>query len=487
MAPRSPRARTWALLAGPALLALWGASACEGVYCELDSPTRARPSNWEELSHCAGHEPDYAEVFNFDLEANAYEDDDVHRFDITISAADHDLIDEDVEHLDAHRGDYPDLDGLPTPIYVPATVRYGGQVWTQVGFRRKGHASLLGTFHYGEKYSFVLDFDHYGDTHRSIENQRFFGFSRLSFSSAYLDCTRMRERLAGEVFRSEGIRQPRRAFAEVYLDWGEGAQYLGVFVMVEDPCDAMLRESPSAEIGNLYKPWGDAARWLGRDETGEDEIREYFDMCNEAAEGRAGAWQDVFDSIDALHDDPRNTEAWRTTLESHLDVESFLRTLAANRVMPNWDSYGCMSHNYFIYDDPETGRFEWFPWDLNEAIADRTGGDCDEPGSVMADEVGDDWPLIRFLLDDPVYRQDYIGYVRDVLDEGFGTDLDATIDQYHDLIAPYIVGPEGVEAWPYDPATECRDEDFDQTIDDLHAYVEARRAEVEAELAAEGD
>ena len=46
----------------------------------------------------------------------------------------------------------------------------------------------------------------------------------------------------------------------------------------------------------------------------------------------------------------------------------------------------------------------WVPWDFNLTFdASHIG----EPLSVTMDEVGSDWPLIRLLMDDPIYAERY--------------------------------------------------------------------------------
>ena len=66
-----------------------------------------------------------------------------------------------------------------------------------------------------------------------------------------------------------------------------------------------------------------------------------------------------------------NAEAWRAGLEAVFDVDGFLNWLAVNTVIQNWDTYGLMSHNYYLYNDPISGLLTWIPWDNNEAF--KTG------------------------------------------------------------------------------------------------------------------
>ena len=110
--------------------------------------------------------------------------------------------------------------------------------------------------------------------------------------------------------------------------------------------------------------------------------------------------------------------------------------------MQNWDTYGAMTHNYYLYGDPDdNGRLLWIPWDLNECLLSVRGGPAGSGGfpggSIHLDEVGNDWPVIRYLLDDPVYQALYYQELEALLDGAFAIDaLHTRIDELHALIAP---------------------------------------------------
>src|SRR3990172_1066835 len=189
----------------------------------------------------------------------------------------------------------------------------------------------------------------------------------------------------------------------------------------EDPSNRMLDTQFDDDSGNLYKPEGgpggldQAARWSTSDVTS---IERAFDKETNSA---AADWSDVIAAIGALHADRSDLAAWRSGLEAVFDVGAFLRCLAISTTMVNWDSYGAMSHNYYVYADPSSeGKLVWFPWDLNEAMLTPVPG-ATQMSAVMLEGVGADWPLIRFLLDDPTYRQVYRDELRAGIDGAFAT------------------------------------------------------------------
>ena len=176
-------------------------------------------------------------------------------------------------------------------------------------------------------------------------------------------------------------------------------------------------------------------------------------------------------------------------MEAVFDVPGFLRCLAVNQVMVNWDSYGRMDHNYYVYGDPANGgRLTWFPWDLNEAMLSRGPGSSSVSSSIMMDMVDDAWPMIRFLLDDEVYREIYKDEVRAVLDGAFATAaVHERMDRYHAMITPYVVGPEATEAAPYTQLD--RSSAFENALidsrDGLKNHVEDRHAEAWSQVDAD--
>jgi len=46
--------------------------------------------------------------------------------------------------------------------------------------------------------------------------------------------------------------------------------------------------------------------------------------------------------------------------------------VSKNNTMVNWDSYGVMAHNYYLYNDP-VRHLTWIPWDHNEALSGSPG------------------------------------------------------------------------------------------------------------------
>jgi hypothetical protein len=432
----------------------------EGL-CQNDAPGLQRPENWTRESHCKGEPADYERLFVADA---------VQRLDITISAADAQAMQDDLAQMFGPfgAGGMPMSNSEEDPIYVPVRMEYDGLLWEDVGMRYKGNSSLKFSWASGvPKLSFRLNFDKYADDTSETENMRFWGFREMTFASSYKDPSFLRDRISAEIFRDAGVPAAHSSYIELWVDQGAGPVYWGVYVMIEDVSDELI-QTQYDEGGNLYKPEGPGATWSDFD------AESFVKKTNEDA----GDWSDVEAAIDALHADRSDPASWRAGLEAVFDVPMFLRWLSINQTLHNWDTYGVAPHNYYVYANPQTGLLTWIPWDLNLTFFPGT---AKSPLSVMCDEAGDDWPLIRFLLDDEVYRANYITEldrtVHEVIDPA---DFEARVSAYHQLLEPYVEAEEA----PYtqlDSYQEFADSLYDGQ-NALVPYLAGRIAAVEAEL-----
>jgi len=351
-----------------------------------------------------------------------------------------------------------------TPVYVPSTVNFNGKTWWNVGIRYKGNSTLSGGWRSGVgKLPFRLNFDKFEEEHPEIEGQHFYGFSKLSLSSNSGDASYIRDHVASDTFLAAGVPAARTGFAAVYVDHGEGPEYFGLYTTAEDPQSSLLDSHFGNHDGALYEADGAGARWGTFDEAS-------FEAQSKAAEQ---GWESVQAAIAALNADRSDAAAWRAGLEARLDVDGFLQWLAINTVMVNWDSYGAMPHNYYLYADPTDGnRLHWITWDHNLSMSSGRGL------SLTLSEVTNTWPLIRYLMDDPVYRPKYEQYARESIQGPLAAaTMKERMQQAHELIAPWVAG-ENAERQGF---TYTSAQQFDTSLTGsagLFSFIEQREAAV---------
>ena len=252
--------------------------------------------------------------------------------------------------------------------YVPATLRYQGEEFAEVGLRYKGSiGSFVGcTEVFGfppsgaktcPKLSMKVKINH---TDNSL---RFNGLKKLQFHAMNSDDTQMREMLSYYLFRAMGIPAPRTVPMRLLIN-GEMA---GVFLLVEQ-IDGRFTRSRFGDggKGNLYKEvWpmhSNDARYLEALETNEDD----------------GPSVDKIQRFRQALDNATSTEELVAVSDSWIDREYIMNFLAVDRSIVNDDGsmhwycsgYGvgvesCNPHNFFWYEDTKTDRMWLVPWDTD--------------------------------------------------------------------------------------------------------------------------
>ncbi|WP_428653821.1 CotH kinase family protein [Runella sp.] len=318
------------------------------------------------------------------------------------------------------------------PNYVAVSMKFNGKEWYKVGFRLKGNSSLSSIWRAGiYKLPFRLKMDEFEDQYPEINDQRFYGFKEFSLSPAFKDNSLIREKVTADIFRMAGIPAAQTSFYKIYIDFGDGLKYCGVYTLLETIEDEMLKSQFGEKKGNVYKP----------ESTFQSFSQSQFEKKNNED---VADWSDAKAFITALNDPIRTTNAslWRENLEKIFNIDHFIKWLAVNTTMVNWDTYGAMAHNHYLYNH-SAKKLTWIPWDNNEALTSNARVQLSLAG------VAGSWPLIRYVADDAVYYAKYKTYVKEFNNTVFTTaKMNELFDKNTTLISPFVNGTEK-EQTPY--------------------------------------
>lgn len=422
-------------------------------------------TDWTEETHSKNVDPNFEEVFD---------DNQVKRLDFVVTEERWQSMLDDMTATYGEFGQRSNNNGLidsdENPIFVPADVYYQDTQWYRVGIRFKGNSSLQSSWQAGIlKLSFKLDFDEFEDDYPQIDNQRFYGFKKFSLKNNFDDESLLREKVASDVFKKAGLAVSNTGFYTLYVDHGNGPEYFGLYTLVEEIDDTLIETQFTSDDGNLYKPEDGGANFV----EGSFNEENFEKKTNEDDED----WSDIIALFDALHDDTATTApaTWRENLEAVFDVDGFLKYLAVNGIIQNWDTYGRMTHNYYLYNNPETSKLTWIPWDNNEALQDGKQG-----GALSLDFSNLDsssWPLISKLYADDVYKTRYNDYVLAVIGDSFNTNsMQAAYDSYSALIEPYATTE--ISGYSYLESSN----DFYNAVEQLNQHAQSRAEAVETYL-----
>ncbi len=253
---------------------------------------------------------------------------------------------------EVHRNNF----GMDLP-WATGSVTVGEETFAKVGIRFKGNGTI-GDAARTIKKSIKIDLDRAGGA------GRFGGSKTINLHCGVTDPSKCREALGYELYRAAGVAAPRTALAEVRLTvpGKYDKELLGVYTLVEEVDRPFLRDRFDADAGLLLKPEG---------------LREFED--------RGDNW-DSYKKAYAPKREPTKSEAARLVafaklvhraddatfgreIESYLDVDGYLRYLAATAFVVNSDSFFALGHNYYFYLHPKTNQLHFIPWDLDRAFS----------------------------------------------------------------------------------------------------------------------
>lgn len=330
--------------------------------------------------------------------------------------------------------DRPPRDGAPGRADLPAgpggfgdtdypwrtaTFECAGQTLTNVGVRFKGNSSF-NMSRASLKRPFKLDFD------RDSKGRTFRGHEELLLNNNVNDGTQFREALAYDAFRRAGVPAPRTAFAKVFLTInGERTnEFLGLYTLVEAVEGDFLQIHFGTRKGLLVKP----DRVRGLEYLGED-WNAYTKRYNPKTHVKPGDTRRFIGLTKFLAEDDDAT--FVRELPNQLDVDGFLRFIALNALLANYDSFLGTGHNYYFFQPRAGGKAAFIPWDLNEAFGGHPGAgprNAQAEFSVLRPQASPS-RLLERMLGNPEWAAAYRRELTTLLADTFNPDrLHATAE-----------------------------------------------------------
>jgi len=302
--------------------------------------------------------------------------------------------------------------------YVKCTIRFGDEVYEDVGLRFKGNSSSMVK---GLKKSFKFKFDKFE------KKQRFHGFKKLNFQNGFRDPSLLREKLAYDLFSEAGVPASRATFAKLYLtiDGHYDDEYIGLYTLVEQVDKVFLNDRFSDTSGNLFKYEG-MFGFVYKGDAKEAYEKEYEAKLSKKQRDYSvlirfiKMLNDGFDTPSALNPAPPE-ERFPEEIEKAFNVENFLSWLAVNTLLSSLDSYAGSGHNYYLYYNKDTGKFEFIPWDLNEAFGNhhRMASAQDMMELDIYEPYAKPKSFLERILRVPIFKERYIAKMKALLDGPF--------------------------------------------------------------------
>lgn len=233
-------------------------------------------------------------------------------------------------------------------VYTEADMTFDGVAYPSVGVKLKGNSSYNNP---SNKKSIKIDMNNY------VSGQKIDGLKKFNLNNGFKDPSFLREKLALDYLNDHGIAAPRCTYARVYLN----GTYWGLYTLVEEVNNNFCTQRFGGNDGNRFKgdPSGDL-RWYG---SAASNYYTHYELDNNST---ANDWSDLVRLIDKINNTSSND--FHDSLEAVLNTNTFVNHWAAYNLFVNLDSYIGSGHNYFIYHDTVSDKFEWIQWDVNESF-----------------------------------------------------------------------------------------------------------------------
>jgi hypothetical protein len=122
-------------------------------------------------------------------------------------------------------------------------------------------------------------------------------------------------------------------------------------------------------------------------------------------------------------------------LEKVFNVHDYLKIMAADMLLGNWDNYIFNKNNFYLYHNEKTGKLEYIPYDLDNTLGiDWVNVDWAQR-NLYTWTTSSNRPLFTRLLQIPAYRNEFSNNVNDLIATQFNaTAFQTTASQLQNLI-----------------------------------------------------
>lgn len=269
-----------------------------------------------------------------------------------------------------------------------------------VGFRFRGNTSR-----WSGKQSFKISFNTFE------KGREYQGVEKMNLNGEHNDPSISRARIYWEILRRADIAGPRANHARLFIN----GKYHGLYLNVEHIDEEFTKAYYGSESGNLYKClFGANLTYKGTNpdlyKYTVNGTRIYDLKTNKEVDD----YSDLAKFINVLNNTP--LAQLPCELEKVFNVQEYLKIAAVDVLTGNWDGYIYNNNNYYLYNNPRTGLFEYIPYDVDNTFGiDWSNYDWSTRNVYNWSDIKDSRPLFTRLMQVPEYKAQYTYYLRQII------------------------------------------------------------------------
>ncbi|MEM6965653.1 MAG: CotH kinase family protein, partial [Bacteroidota bacterium] len=292
-----------------------------------------------------------------------------------------------------------------------------------VGLRLRGHASR-----YVNKKSWKISFNTY------VPGRKYYGLKKMNLNGQHNDPTVVRTKLAWDIARQSNLVGARCNHVALYIN----DEYYGVYANVEQIDEEFLQQHFGNDDGDLYKCLFPAdLAYLG-----DDPNLYKFSVLNRRVYELKNApspsdYSTLSHFIDVLNNTP--TDDFLCEIEQVFNVNEYLKYIAFDILIGNWDGPIFNKNNFYLYENTATGRMEYLPYDLDNTFGlDWEDNDWAQKNIYKWSRPDEPRPIYTKMMEHPELRRRFSFYLQKMMKEVFYEEhLFPLIDSLKVKVDPY--------------------------------------------------
>ena len=236
--------------------------------------------------------------------------------------------------------------------YYRATLRWNGITIENAGIRSRGLGSRSGL-----KPGLRVDFG------RFVPNQTFLGLRSLVLDNLTQDPSGIVESVAMRFYQRMGLAAPREAHAELYVN----GDYAGLYALVESIDEDFIRRVFGG-TGYVFEYEYESEWFFTRPADGIEAYRSLFDPVTHKRDDVTQLYSPLKDMVGVINESPDSD--FRSALSPYLDLPLFMRHVAAQNFLGQWDGIlgYAGANNFYLYRPDDSVRFQFILWDEDNAF-----------------------------------------------------------------------------------------------------------------------
>ncbi len=297
---------------------------------------------------------------------------------------------------------------------------FGTVFYDSIGFRARGNTSLS-----SQKKSFKIDFN------RFVSSQKFEGLEEFNLNGEHNDVSILRSFLAQYLLRSSGLSAARTSFVKLFVN----NEYKGLYINVEHIDDEFLDlRFPTEANGNLWKCYyGADLSWWGSNPNAYQSVYE-LKTNKDSADYSA-----LLNFINVLNNTPASNFA--CAIQEVFDVDLFLRNIALEILMGQWDGYAYNKNNYYLYHREGDSKMVYLSYDLDNTFGIDWFNINWALRNIYSWSPGNQArPLYTKLMAVPYFKDRFTFHMLDILNTIWSvSELQIILEQKQQLITPAAI------------------------------------------------